>query len=104
LFVSCSSSGWTYVNLDNAQLQEIQKTVDEGHQPGYLDRENVAYEFISQHNFQVISGAKVECKDKDDDAICSVKLDNGKTLEMWLTQPVKKGKAGIWVVKAYREK
>ncbi|UZN23431.1 hypothetical protein GM182_06100 [bacterium 3DAC] len=104
LFVSCSSSGWTYINLDNAKLQAIQKSVDEGHQPGYLDKENVAYEFASQHKFHLADGAKVECKEKGEDFICSVKLKDGKTLELWLTQPVKKGKAGIWVVKAYREK
>ncbi len=104
VLVACGD-GWTYVNWDKAQLESIQKAVDEGHQVGYLDPENVVMDYITQHyadKDNVDMSDMPSCKQDGDDYMCDVKLKDGGTLRLWLYQPVKKGKGGIWVVKAYK--
>ncbi len=86
VLVACGD-GWTYVNWDKAQLESIQKAVDEGHQVGYLDPENVVMDYITQHysdKDNVDMSNMPSCQKDGDDYMCDVKLKDGGTLRLWL--------------------
>lgn len=103
--LSACGDSWTYVNWDKGKLEAIQKSVDEGHMVGYLDPDNVVLEYITRHypdKDKVDMSAMPSCNKEGEDYMCDVKLKDGGTLRLWLYQPVKKGKGGIWVVRAYK--
>ena len=101
-----SGSEWIDVKLSMDELKRIQCDVDNGHFPGYLDPENVVYEFACSNHFIIKDKSKVHCKkiSNNRELFCSLSLVGGKILETILFKPVRQDSTGIWVVKSYRIK
>ena len=92
------------MNVD--ELKRIQDRVDDGHFPGYLDPENVVYEFASSNHLVIDGKSKMHCKKigNNGELFCSLSLVGGKILETILFKPVRQDSTGIWVVRSYRIK
>ena len=98
------SPEWINITIDIEKAKSTQEEVDNGHRPGLLDPHQVSYEFLeTQLN---IAGDKVQemrdIKDTGNGKIIQVTLSDGKVLQLYLIQPVKKGSTGIWQVQKYR--
>ncbi len=89
---------------DQEKYQKIQDDVDNGHEPGRLDPEEVAMEFASTtlktENFSK-SYDKIEKNVTEDHAEIFFKKDGKSVIKVKLYQPIKKGKGGIWVVTSW---
>ena len=98
------SPEWINITIDIEKAKSTQEEVDNGHRVGLLDPHQVSYEFLeTQLN---IAGDKVQemrdIKDTGNGKIIQVTLSDGKVLQLYLIQPVKKGSTGIWQVQKYR--
>jgi len=98
------SPNWIETQIDMEKAKSTQEEVDNGHRPGLLDPHQVSYEFLeTQLN---IAGNEVQemkdIKDTNNGKIIQVTLSDGKVLQLYLIQPVKKGSTGIWQVQKYR--
>jgi hypothetical protein len=97
-------------NINRAQLEQIQATVDQGHQPWRLDPQMVAMAEGTSFGFD---------KDKDTFTLVS-KIDHGQlsgtgealvevvhkgiTYQIFLLQPIKAEKSGIWTINRVKKK
>jgi len=101
---SKNKDNWINVSINTEEAKELQKQVDNGHRPGLLDPEQVAREFLSQ---QLKINGKVSSIQSDKKNIdkgevnCTVIYEDGTKVKLVLTQPVKKDRTGIWMVKKY---
>jgi len=98
------SPEWINVTIDIEKAKSTQEEVDNGHRPGLLDPHQVSHEFLEwQLN---IAGDKVQkmrdIKDIENGKIIQVTLSDGKVLQLYLIQPVRKDSTGIWQVQKYR--
>lgn len=79
---------------------ELQESVDNGHQPGRLNPEEVALDFATKTlGFK----GKVVLLDEAEKEYAKIEFikENGKSIHIGLYQPVKKGKGGIWAVECW---
>ena len=83
------------------KYEELQSSVDHGHQPGLLDPEEVATDFLAT-DLNIKDLYKVYDKSEKSvagDHTTVTLLKEGKPVwKIELYQPVKKGTGGIWVV------
>jgi len=97
-------ANWIEASIDTEKAKLLQEEVDNGHRPGLLDPRQVAYEFLTRQ--LGIPGSKVqemkEIKETQEGKILQVSLSDGKMLQLYLVQPVRKEPTGIWQVKKYR--
>lgn len=95
-------SGWVRRTMDPGVIRKLQDEVDNGHRPGLLDPGQVAREFL--HKDLGIDGAVSieQVSEWEDGRLILVTLENGKQMELYLMQPVRKDPSGIWMVERYR--
>ncbi|MDX8367942.1 M56 family metallopeptidase [Cytobacillus sp. IB215665] len=82
------------------ELDELQKQVDEGHRSGLLDPEQVAREFLDMMNHIKVD-ENTDSKlivDEETKKIIQYRLLDGRSIQLELIQPSKKGVGGIFVV------
>lgn len=88
------------------EYEGLQKSVDNGHEPGQLNPEEVSMDFalttLKIANFGKTYD-KIEKTITDDHATVIFKKDGKLVMEMKLYQPVKKGAGGIWVVTSWTD-
>jgi hypothetical protein len=98
------NTGWVEVPINTEKAKLLQEEVDNGHRPGLLDPHQVIYEFLEGQ--LRIPGSKVQemrdIKETREGKTIQVTLSDGKTLQFYLVQPIRKGGTGIWQVKRYR--
>ncbi|MBO8173081.1 MAG: hypothetical protein H0Z33_14470 [Bacillaceae bacterium] len=99
-----TSREWIEVELNEESLEVLQEEVDQGHKPGNLDPEHVAYEFINREGVieELNRPLDSSVAKGDEESVVTLTVENGKTIFIKLIQPVKKGTGGIWAVKEYR--
>lgn len=88
------------------EYEELQKSVDNGHEPGRLDPEEVAMDFaITTLKIKDFGKTydKIEKTATGDHATVDFKKDGKSTITMELCQPVKKGTGGIWIVTSWTD-
>lgn len=98
------------VAVDFRRAQELQNSVDNGHQPWRLDPVQVVLEEGRQlgfdptaDRFSLLSKTPVEEGSGTGVAIVEA-VQNNKAYLVQLVQPVKQGNAGIWAIKSVQEK
>lgn len=97
-----SLSEYIEIPLDMKTLQTLQAAVDEGHQPGKMDPEQVCHEFLEQ-SLQINSLQTLELqKSETSMQVYKASFENQPDLEIYLVQPVYQGVGGIWAVSKYR--
>lgn len=95
---------WISVNYDINKAQQLQKNVDNGHQPGLMDPEQTAWDF-AHSDLKVEKIVKSELKaEKDGTETVIITAGDERMLEVQLVQLAKKGAGGIWTVIRYRYK
>ncbi len=106
--VGCNSTSsepslrYTEIPMDMDKLDVLQAQVDQGHQPGNLDPEQVSREFINQ-SLQIDTVINLELQQsKKNIRIYKASNDEQPEIEIYLVQPVRQGSGGIWAVKKYR--
>lgn len=99
-----TSPAWIQVPIDSAKMSALQTQVDDGHRVGERDPRQVTYNFLE---FTLaIKGNEVsdmqDEKQSDDQCDITVSLQDGRTIQLVLVQPVRTGSTGIWCVQKYR--
>lgn len=93
---------WISVSYDINEVHQLQKDVDNGHQPGLMDPEQTAWDF-AHSDLKVEKIVKSEVRTvKDGTKIVIITTGDEKTLEVQLIQLAEKGLHGIWTVIRYR--
>ena len=93
---------WTSVNYDINKVQQLQKDVDNGHQPGLMDPEQVSWDF-AHSDLKVEKIMKSELKaEKNGTKTVIITTGVERMLEVQLVQLAEKGIHGIWTVIRYR--
>ena len=95
---------WISTNETKDELKKLQDSVDNGHTPGYLNPQESAMDFIFQslHITDQISHVDKEVSNNKKTVICTIQLKSGKLIQLFLDQPVKHDRTGIWYVEKYR--
>jgi len=106
--VGCNSTSsepslrYTEIPMDMDKLDVLQAQVDQGHQPGNLDPEQVSREFINQ-SLQIDTDINLELQQSEKNIrIYKASINEQPEIEIYLVQPVRQGSGGIWKVKKYR--
>ncbi|MBE3562514.1 MAG: hypothetical protein IMX05_02120 [Hydrogenibacillus schlegelii] len=100
------NQNWNEVPLDAERVKALQEQVDGGHRPGLLDPRQVAYEFL-EGTLGIPGREVVEMKEVGESAEgkgLEASLEDGRKIELFLVQPVRKDPTGIWQVQKYRFK
>ena len=93
---------WISVNYDLNKVQQLQKDVDNGHQPGLMDPEQTAWDF-AHSDLKVEKIMKSELKtEKDGTETVIITTGDERMLEVQLVQLTEKGIHGIWTIIRYR--
>lgn len=93
---------WISVSYDINEVHQLQKDVDNGHQPGLMDPEQTAWDF-AHSDLKVEKIVKSEVRaEKDGTKIVIITTGDERTLEVQLVQMAEKGLHGIWTVAGYR--
>lgn len=93
---------WISVCYDINEVHQLQKDVDNGHQPGLIDPEQAAWDFVHS-DLKVEKIVKSEVRaEKDGTKIVIITTGDERTLEVQLVQMAEKGLHGIWTVIRYR--
>jgi len=99
-----ASPAWIQVPIDSAKMSALQIEVDDGHRPGELDPEQVTGDFLVYD--LAIPGSTMssvqEKKQQNGQCNVTVSLQDGRTVQLVLVQPVRKDSTGIWCVQKYR--
>jgi len=99
-----SSPAWEQVSIDSAKMSALQTEFDGGHRVGLSDPVQVASDFLEQD--LALSGKKVadvqDKKQPNGQSDVTVSLQDGRTVQLVLVQPVRTGSTGIWCVQKYR--
>ncbi len=102
--VNTPEPSWIEVSTDSEKMSSLQKECDNGHRVGLLDPTQVTYEFLEQE--LAIPGNTVndmqEEKQRNGHIYVTVRLQDGRTIQLVLVQPVRTGPTGIWCVQKYR--
>ena len=100
-----ASPAWVQVPIDSAKMSALQTEVDNGHRPGELDPEQVTGDFLV-YNLAIPGGSTVsnmqDKKQRNGQSDVTVSLQDGRTVQRVLVQPVRKDSTGIWCVQKYR--
>jgi len=100
-----ASPAWVQVPIDSAKMSALQTEVDDGHRPGELDPEQVTGDFLV-YNLAIPGGSTVsnmqDKKQRNGQSDVTVSLQDGRTVQLVLVQPVRKDSTGIWCVQKYR--
>lgn len=99
-----ASPAWIQVPIDSAKMSALQTQVDDGHRVGERDPRQVTYNFLE---FTLaIKGNEVsdmqDEKQSDGQYDMTISLQDGRTIQLVLVQPVRKDSTGIWCVQKYR--
>jgi len=98
------SPAWIQVPIDSAKMSALQTQVDDGHRPGELDPEQVTGDYLVYD--LAIPGSTMssvqEKKQQNGQCNVTVSLQDGRTVQLVLVQPVRKDSTGIWCVQKYR--
>ena len=95
---------WTYSMLDMTEAKLRQQEVDTGHRASLLDPHQVAYEFL-ESELKILGNEVKKLDDKNlknQDIIVQAFLEDGRSIDLYLVQPVRKDSTGIWCVNRYR--
>ncbi len=96
-----ASPAWVQVPIDSAKMSALQTEVDNGHRPGELDPEQVTGDFLVYNLAIPVSNMQVK-KQRNGQCDVTVSLQDGRTIQLVLVQPVRTGSTGIWCVQKYR--
>ena len=100
-----ASPAWVQVPIDSAKMSALQTEVDNGHRPGELDPEQVTGDFLV-YDLAIPGGSTVsnmqDKKQRNGQSDVTVSLQDGRTVQLVLVQPVRKDSTGIWCVQKYR--
>lgn len=99
-----ASPVWVQVPIDPVKASALQIEVDGGHHVGLLDPTQVVYEFLDQ-NLAIVAGTVSNMgnkKQRNGQCNVTVGLQDGRTIQLVLEQPVHKDATGIWCVQKYR--
>lgn len=101
-----ASTGWLQFKWDAAELNQIQQSVDAGHQPWWLDPVQSARELIRTSRAYSPALRRFASSEPDSSRFGSERsisfTDGAEMLVVRLDQPVRKGRGGIWVPESYR--
>lgn len=93
---------WMNVSFDKYKIEKLQKEADNGHQPGLMDPEQVAWDFADNKlNVKRIIESELKTE-KDNTKIILITTGDKKIIEIQLSQKGEKGVHGIWTVVRYR--
>lgn len=99
-----ASPAWIQVPIDSAKMSALQAEVDDGHRPGELDPEQVTGEYLVYD--LAIPGSTMssvqEKKQQNGQCNVTVSLQDGRTVQLVLVQPVREDSTGIWCVQKCR--
>lgn len=99
-----ASPAWVQVSIDSAKMSALQTEFDGGHRVGLRDPAQVTSDFLEQE--LALSGNKVgdvqDKKQPNGQCDVTVSLQDGRTIQLVLVQPVRTGSTGIWCVQKYR--
>jgi hypothetical protein len=99
-----ASPAWVQVRVDSATMSALQTEFDGGHRVGLSDPVQVISDFLEQD--LALSGNKVadvqDKKQPNGQCDVTVTLQDGRTIQFVLVQPVRTGSTGIWCVQKYR--
>lgn len=99
-----ASPAWVQVSIDSAKMSALQTEFDRGHRVGLSDPAQVTSDFLDQD--LALSGNKVadvqDKKQPNGQRDVTVSLQDGRTVQLVLVQPVRTGSTGIWCVQKYR--
>lgn len=99
-----ASPAWVQVSVDSAKMSALQTEFDGGHRVGLSDPVQVTSDFLEQD--LALSGNKVgdvqDKKQPNGQCDVTVSLQDGRTIQLVLVQPVRTGSTGIWCVQKYR--
>ena len=96
-----ASPAWVQVPIDSAKMSALQTEVDDGHRPGELDPEQVTGDFLV-YNLAIPVSNMQDKKQRNGQSDVTVSLQDGRTVQLVLVQPVRKDSTGIWCVQKYR--
>jgi hypothetical protein len=82
-------------------MSALQTEVDDGHRPGELDPEQVTGDFLV-YNLAIPVSNMQDKKQRNGQSDVTVSLQDGRTVQLVLVQPVRTGSTGIWCVQKYR--
>lgn len=90
--------------IDSDKMPALQEEVDNGHLPELLKPQLVAFDFLV-HELAIpgstVSNVQDE-KQPNGQRNVTVSLQDGRTIQLVLIQPVRTGPTGIWCVKKFR--
>jgi hypothetical protein len=99
-----ASPAWIQVPIDSVETSALQTEADGGHRVGLLDPTQVAFDFLDQK--LAIPGSTVsnveDKKQRNGQCNVTLGLQDGRTIQLVLQQPVHKDATGIWCVHKYR--
>jgi hypothetical protein len=99
-----ASPAWVQVPIDSAAMSALQTEFDGGHRVGLRDPVQVTYEFL-EYELAIPGSTVSNVQDKKQrNGQCDVtgSLQDGRTIQLVLVQPVRTDSTGIWCVQNYR--
>lgn len=91
------------VTLNKDKLKEIQASVDDGHQPWYLEPVQVAMETGTRYGFDPREDEFTLQKQQHADTVYVQVTHANQQYKIELVQPVKQGQGGIWAINAIKK-
>ncbi len=95
------SVSWVDVTYREDFLQRLQQEVDQGHLVGNLDPKQVAMEFVHRQFGAEVKWLDVRMVDLPEDRKKIMLVGERESTTLILTQPIRKGPTGIWIVERY---
>lgn len=84
--------------IDAKEMQALQASVDNGHQPWRLDPQQVALQEGALFGLDPARGVRFQLIDRGEARAVIEAEANGQRYQLILIQPVKAGGAGIWTI------